>query len=112
MQTYFVVHPKGLVAREEGGRLIRPAEHELRDWGISLDEPHTVGERQGAEVVALAFEGEVPAPFAPMALRTLARFLDADSFKVAGRALHVMDWATTSRFCGRCGMATERVPHE
>jgi NAD+ diphosphatase len=28
------------------------------------------------------------------------------TFGLAGRAMHVIDWATTNRFCGRCGTAT------
>ena len=33
-------------------------------------------------------------------------------FRAAGRAMHVIDWATTNRFCGRCGNPTRRVPTE
>ena len=31
---------------------------------------------------------------------------------VAGRAVQLIDWARTHRFCGRCGAATEAQPHE
>lgn len=31
---------------------------------------------------------------------------------IAGRAVQLVDWARTHRFCGRCGTPTEMQPHE
>ncbi len=33
-------------------------------------------------------------------------------FRVAGRAVQIVEWDETHRFCGRCGGPTERVPGE
>ena len=56
--------------------------------------------------------GDVAAPFEPLGLRALASLVDGGLFGVIGRALHAVDWLTTSRFCGRCGARTARVADE
>jgi NAD+ diphosphatase len=38
--------------------------------------------------------------------------LAPEALALAGTALHVVRWAETSRFCGRCAMPTERVAGE
>ena len=40
-------------------------------------------------------------------LRPLYSLLDEDSFWMAGRAIQIVDWDRTSRFCGRCGHETQ-----
>jgi NAD+ diphosphatase len=45
-------------------------------------------------------------------LRPLLGAFDDETFALAGRAFQVMDWARTSRYCGRCGTATVPVPGE
>ena len=39
-------------------------------------------------------------------LRPLYSLLDEDLFRLAGRAVQIVDWDRTSRFCGRCGHET------
>ncbi len=51
-----------------------------------------------------------PTAFVP--LRNLWGRLSEADFVIAGRALQLVDWARTHRFCGRCGTATERVGGE
>jgi NAD+ diphosphatase len=63
------------------------------------------------------FTGEVTEGAAPpghdwRTLRPLLGLLDDAHFGLAGRAFQVMDWDRGSRYCGRCGRATEPVPHE
>jgi len=45
-------------------------------------------------------------------LRTLFSVLDDALFGIAGRALQVVDWDRTHRFCGRCGTPTEHKADE
>jgi NAD+ diphosphatase len=45
-------------------------------------------------------------------LRTLGAQLDTPSWVLAGRAIQLVEWARTSRFCGRCGTATELAARE
>jgi len=45
-------------------------------------------------------------------LRTLFSVLDDAHFALAGRALQIVDWDRTHRFCGRCGTPTVPKPDE
>jgi NAD+ diphosphatase len=45
-------------------------------------------------------------------LRNLGAQVDTASWMLAGRAVQLVEWARTSRFCGRCGTATELATGE
>jgi NAD+ diphosphatase len=62
-----------------------------------------------AEVVG---EAEPPAGLRWEGLRTLFSVLDDAHFSLAGRALQLVDWDRTHRFCGRCGTPTEAKADE
>ena len=106
-RRWFVVHPKGLLVRRDGERLVFPTDDEVTALGIAEADTHTLGPLEDSEAFAAA-AGIIPDGFEPATLRMLAGVFDPVTFRVAGRALHVIDWATTSRFCGRCGTATTR----
>ena len=45
-------------------------------------------------------------------LRPLWSLVDEELFGLAGRAVQIVEWDRTHRFCGRCGTATERAHGE
>lgn len=73
-------------------------------------EPHSVGEAGGelCWAVELVAEAEPPAGMAFQGLRRLWSVLDDKTWRIAGRAVQVIEWDRNHRFCGRCGSATER----
>jgi NAD+ diphosphatase len=110
-RAWFIVHERGLLLRREGERMLLPTDEDARALKLDTAETHPLGELDGADAVAVHFGGaleSIPAGFEALGLRGLAASLNADLFLAAGRALHVIDWATTSRFCGRCGTRTVR----
>lgn len=111
-QRFFVVHPRGLVARLEGTRVVLPSEDDIAALGVTRGDAHRFGSLDDSDLFVLPFAGEVPAPFEILALRALASLLDEVLFGVVGHAMHTADWLSTSRFCGRCGARTERVAGE
>jgi NAD+ diphosphatase len=50
---------------------------------------------------------DLPDGFDWQPLRSLGMQLDTSSWMWAGRAVQLVEWVRTSRFCGRCGTATE-----
>ncbi len=106
-RRWFVVHAKGLVVRRVGERILLPDEGEMAALGIDARAGHRVGGLGGGDAFAAPIdmlpEGH---PYETIGLRALAALFDAETFGLAGKAMHVVDWATTSRFCGRCGTAT------
>ena len=55
---------------------------------------------------APAEAGAPPAGFAWEGLRALFSVLEDAHFALAGRAIQLLDWDRSHRYCGRCGMAT------
>jgi NAD+ diphosphatase len=83
----------------------RPAD---RDWGVhfigivdgeawwGIDVPTDDDPSDGASLDLRAFYGRSP----------------EHHWLAAGRAVQIVEWARTHRFCGRCGVPTELVPGE
>jgi NAD+ diphosphatase len=112
-RAWFVVHPKGLVVRQEGESTSLPTDADVAALGIEPSSAVYFGTHDGSEAFAVESpDADVPAPLTIVGLRGLAASLPAETFAVAGRAMHLVDWSTTSRFCGRCGTRTEAVPSE
>lgn len=111
-RTWFVVHPKGLVARRDGERVVLPTDDDAAMLGLRLEDSHRLGTLDGTDAFAVPYAGEIAPPLEVLSLRMLAALLEPTLFGVAGRAMHTADWLTTSRFCGRCGTATKRVETE
>ena len=109
-RAWFVVHAKDLVVRRDGDGIVLPTDEEVRAFGVEERAGHRVGMLQGREAFAASIERLPEGNYETIGLRALAALFDPETFGVAGRAMHVVDWATTSRFCGRCGTAT--VPSE
>jgi NAD+ diphosphatase len=111
-QRFFVVHPRGLVARLEGAQVVLPELGDLAAFGLSAGDAHRFGTLDDSDVFVIPWAVEVPTPFEILSLRALAGVLDKGLFGVVGHAMHTADWLSTSRFCGRCGARTERVASE
>ncbi len=109
---YFVVHRKGVVVRRADGttRVLDAAESaQVAAPGATA---HFLGTLDGVSTFAVAAADGVAEPFEVLGLRGLFGSVSDAVFGVAGRAVQIVDWAATHRFCGRCATATERAPGE
>ena len=98
----FVCHGTEVVVRE--GRIPR-----LRDLSAE-GEIHYLGALDGVGCFATCLlRIEAPADLEPRGLRALYGVLDDDLWAIAGRAVQIVEWERTHRFCGACGTPTE--PH-
>jgi NAD+ diphosphatase len=106
---WFVVEGNALWVRPgEQGALLASA-HEVLSFGLDLSASHYLGQIDGEDCFAVAAEGaEAPSPFHPEGLRALYGLLDEETFAVAGRAVQIVAFGLTHRYCGRCGRATLR----
>jgi NAD+ diphosphatase len=75
---------------------------------------HHIGRHDGRQFYALDADDELelPAGFEFVALRALYPPLGDSLWYAAGRAVQLVEWARTHRFCGRCGAPTAPVPGE
>ena len=114
---YFVVHPKGVVVR----RAVDSAAPHLLDVSETAAfttkdaAPHFLGQLDGQDVFAVGVADpgtEIQAPYEVLGLRAFHGAVDETVFGVGARAVQIIEWAATHRFCGRCATPTERTPGE
>jgi NAD+ diphosphatase len=110
---YFVVHRHGLVVtREDGGTRVLHAAEAERVRAPAPAEAHYLGRLDAADVFAVAAADQVEPPFEIVGLRGLFGEVEDTIFGIAGRAVQIVEWAATHRFCGRCATPTERAAGE
>jgi NAD+ diphosphatase len=81
---------------------------ELRELGLTGLSQHYLGQTPSHYCYALDLPDEfAPAPGQELqGLRPLFGRLDEPTFWVAGRAIQIVNWDRTHRFCGQCGTPT------
>jgi len=106
-ETQVLVHEAESVPR-------LPTVREVGSWLSSDRAPELVGHFESSEVYALAAdESEFTNDrlrFAPV--RSLFGILEAGLLDIVGRALSIVEFEVTHRFCGRCGSTTEPIAGE
>jgi NAD+ diphosphatase len=109
----FLVHPGGLIVRTGSSAAELPSLAEVVALGLDPRDAQYLGRSAGEDCLALnAAELEPSAPFSVQGLRNLYGQLDDESFALAGRAIQIVGFAETHRFCGRCGQPTLKDPVE
>jgi NAD+ diphosphatase len=87
-----------------------------RSLGFTVSRTVAVGRLQGRRHVALAVpderEPELPQGWQLAGLRNLFGRLPDDHLAIALRAMQLLEWQRTHRFCGACGTPTVAVPGE
>jgi len=109
---WFAFRGSDLLVREDGSAAVVPTSEEWEALGLAAGRQHAVG-RLGGDAcwaVELAAEAEPPAGFTFQGLRRLWGLLEEEAWRIAGRAVQILDWDRNHRFCGRCG--GETVPQE
>jgi NAD+ diphosphatase len=91
-----------------------PTDADAAALGLRVEDAHALGRHQDTDAIAIPIAdlAEEGSPFQVVGFRGLIAFLSPETFALAGRAMHVVDWATTSKFCGRCGTKTQRAENE
>jgi NAD+ diphosphatase len=101
-------------AERDGVRLPGAAERAGLALPPPAGEPLEVGSLGGAPAWAQSLppDAEPPAGASFQGLRRLWGALDEEVWKLAGRAVQLVEWDRNHRFCGRCATPTERQPGE
>lgn len=86
-----------------------------RQIGLSADRVHAVGRHQGRDHLAVALAGSpeaLPEGLRAAGLRQWFGELPDVDLAIAMRAVQLLEWDRTHRFCGACGQPTEILPGE
>lgn len=65
---------------------------------------------KGAFAIAVSPDAVAPEGYHFEDLRRALGLLDDEQFSLAGRAIQILEWERSHRFCGRCGTATAAHP--
>jgi NAD+ diphosphatase len=96
----------------EGARV--PVGPDPATLGLAAKSRHYLGALDGCDCYALDLDDAAPLPagYTSQGLRGLYSRLPEDHFLLAGRAVQIVEWDRTHRFCGRCGTPTVALPGE
>lgn len=88
-----------------------------REIGLTPERVHSVGTHEGRAHVAVGLRDDLhpralPAGLRAAGLRNWFGVLDDATLGIAMRAVQLLEWDRTHRYCGACGTPTERVGHE
>jgi NAD+ diphosphatase len=110
---WFLVHEGGLVVRGEGAGATLPQRADVVALGLDPERAHYLGRSGGEDCFALdVADAVLPEPWGVQKLRGLYAGLGDDLFVAAGRGVQVTAFASTHRYCGRCGRPTVPVKGE
>jgi NAD+ diphosphatase len=99
---------------DDAGVLPLPAKSPTELGLAATEEPVVMG-RSGDELcwaVGVAPDEEAPAGYQWASLRTVGADWSHPEWDLAGRAVQLVEWRRTSRYCGRCGTPTVTSPGE
>jgi NAD+ diphosphatase len=87
---------------------------DLRDLGLEALNWQYLGTLNGRNCYSAELDDEAQPPggWTFQGLRHLYNLLPEPQFLLAGRAVQIVDWDRTHRYCGRCGVQTHDKTHE
>jgi NAD+ diphosphatase len=104
---WFILSGKKMLVRREGEKVSIPLLGSVSELGLTLPalQEHDLGTLNGHRChAAEVTEGTgLPAGMALNGVWGLFNHIDKDLFKMALKAVHILDWNRTDRFCTRCG---------
>jgi NAD+ diphosphatase len=111
---WFLFQDDKLLVFQEDATMRLPVIDEPAEQGITIAIRHYLGNLDGIDCYAaeMATDAALPDGARVEGLRALFGRIDEQQFMVAGRAIQIVTWDRTHRFCGQCGTATELVPGE
>jgi NAD+ diphosphatase len=102
----FLFRGSDLLVRLRDGVAEPPSGAGPADLGFTPAAVLHVGDADGVPCRAAGVEGDPPAGWEFLGLRALFAALPEDLLRVAARAVMLVEWERTHRFCGRCGAPT------
>ena len=112
--VWFVFRGDRLLVRADAGAAALLDYADLATLGVDFDNGHYLGRLSDVDCYAVHLDEaiEVPADASLEGLRALHGRLPDEYFSIAGRAVQILLWDQTHRFCGRCGQPTVNAPSE
>ena len=106
---WFAFQGNNLLVSEDSSSVTLPPLKDFSELGLPVLSQNYLGllEDRPCYAVEVPENSAPPAGMAFEGLRQVYGRLDEDLFWIAARAIQIVDWDRTHRFCGRCGAPTE-----
>jgi NAD+ diphosphatase len=110
--TWFAFSGDRLLIRSEVDRAALLDYADLAQLDADFESGHYLGRLDDVDCYAVDIDSavELPSDISAEGLRALFGRLPEDLYAVAGRAVQILLWDKTHRFCGRCGQPTVNAP--
>ncbi len=110
----FAFRGNQLLLQVENSCVCLPRLRDLDERGIPIQGQHYLGQLNGYPCYAMGLAEETVPPQGMVfqGLRKVYELLDEDFFGIAGRALQIVEWDRTHRFCSRCGLPLQTQEKE
>jgi NAD+ diphosphatase len=109
---WFVVDRDKILLRKVGERFALLGQEDRERLALDPACAHYLGTLDDTDVFATEQTTPPPEGYELTGLRSVFAMLGEEAFFAGGRAVQVIEWATTHRFCGRCATPTARLPNE
>lgn len=111
---WFVFSSNKLLVIENNSEVKVPQYNDLTELSPLLTQPLYLGEYYGkpAYCIGIVNDAQAPSGMSFVELRSMFGILDEPSYLLAGKAIQVVAWEQTHRFCGRCGLPTKDLDGE
>lgn len=98
-----------LLVSQDSAQSLLPEVRDIGWFGFAEAKQHFLGLFDNKPVFTLAAAAAdlAPSGYYFEDLRKLLGLIEQDMFAVAGRAIQILEWERSHRFCGRCGTRTE-----
>jgi len=112
--AWFAFRRDQLLIRQSSSAAELLGYEELASLGVDFESGHYLGRLDDVDCYAVALPDalEPSQDCAFEGLRALFGRLRDEHYSIAGRAIQILHWDQTHRFCGRCGEATVHAPSE
>lgn len=112
---WFLFQDERLLVRSNGDSAMIPVFGVEPPSGIEAASTQFLGTTGGVPCFAASVLPGAPIPGSGLTaepMRPLFRLLPEEAYRIAARALHLVQWDRTSRFCGTCGSTTRMAETE
>jgi NAD+ diphosphatase len=109
---WFVFNGDRLLVHAEEDAATLPDYADLAALGVDFDDGHYLGRLDDIDCYTVSIEHAPEGELSVEGLRALYGRLPDELYAIAGRAVQILLWDKTHRFCGRCGQPTVNAPAE
>jgi NAD+ diphosphatase len=105
---WFIIRGSDLLVSRDGIGFEIPRAADPAELGLGDLHPHFLGTLDGApcRAAGVAAHADAPAGWSFEGVRSLFGMISDSFLSVAARALQIVEWDVTHRFCGACGKPT------